>query len=425
MFVREEYFVKHKTDDLKNIIFIILTVLILFIFLYNLCNKSIIGHSPYDSYEKQAQAWLNGEIHLPEDYPWLELAIYEEKYYVSFPPLPSVIMLPFTMIFEENVPNNFIIVLTNILTCIIVYSILRKQKTNGNVAIFIAIGFVVGSNMVSMALDGGVWFIAQSLNMLLCMLAVECFILKKKTLMYLFLSLAVGCRPFSAIYIVTAFIYFCIKEWKTKRNFLKENILPLTPVILIALIYMWYNYIRFDNPFEFGHNYLPEFMNSENGQFSYTYLKGNLKQLFFDFIVIDNKLNLEFKMPFVFFIANPFFIVAFYRAVKNIIKEHSVSLTRLLFTIGMALNIIALCFHKTLGGWQFGARYTCDFLPFAFLCFLIFKSNNKKLTDKCEQPVEELLKGEKIKPIILDRFEIFCIIFGIMLNVCGAIELWT
>jgi len=46
---------------------------------------------------------------------------------------------------------------------------------------------------------------------------------------------------------------------------------------------------------------------------------------------------------------------------KNITAEG------ILLTAGILLGLVCLCMHRTLGGWQFGARYTCDLLPFALL----------------------------------------------------------
>ena len=43
--------------------------------------------------------------------------------------------------------------------------------------------------------------------------------------------------------------------------------LPLIPAMIIAIMYMYYNYIRFGNIFEFGHNYLPEFLEAEYKEF--------------------------------------------------------------------------------------------------------------------------------------------------------------
>ena len=44
--------------------------------------------NPFNSFTLQACSWLKGRLDLGENYPWLELAIYEGKYYVSFPPFP-------------------------------------------------------------------------------------------------------------------------------------------------------------------------------------------------------------------------------------------------------------------------------------------------------------------------------------------------
>ena len=36
----------------------------------------------------------------------------------------------------------------------------------------------------------------------------------------------------------------------------------------------------------------------------------------------------------------------------------------------MVLNLLFLLMHRTLGGWQFGARYTVDMLAFVLLAIL-------------------------------------------------------
>ena len=52
------------------------------------------AHSDYDSYTLQALAWREGKISLGQDYPHLELAVYEGDWYVSFPPVPSLVRRP-------------------------------------------------------------------------------------------------------------------------------------------------------------------------------------------------------------------------------------------------------------------------------------------------------------------------------------------
>lgn len=391
----------------SNIIITIFFLFLLFIFLDDIIGKSIIDNSAYNSYELQARAWLNGRTYLDHNYEYLELAIYNGNYYVSFPPFPSVVLLPFVIIFKDSIPTNLIAFVILAIEIVTIYKIVKRYKNSDFIAIMLALGFTIGTNILSLSVDSGVWFIAQLLNNCLCILAINAFLKDKKTLVYFFLALAVGCRPFTAIYMIMFFLYYLIKERDKKIiKRLLDNIKPLIPAIIVAIIYMTYNYIRFDNILEFGHNYLPEFVNSEYGQFSIHYLLPNLNQLFFNIIRIDKGLNLSFSKPFCFIIANPVIIMYIYHSIKNILKTKKINYLRLMIFIAIFINIVFICLHKTLGGWQFGARYTCDFLPFIFLAIMLFK-------------------GEKNEKLKIDKFEISCMIFGILLNVFGTIIMYN
>ena len=71
--------------------------------------------NPYNSYVLQACSWLEGRLDLGRDYPWLELAIHEGKYYVSFPPFPSYVLLPFAAVFGTAAPDGWIAVVCSLL----------------------------------------------------------------------------------------------------------------------------------------------------------------------------------------------------------------------------------------------------------------------------------------------------------------------
>ncbi len=391
----------------SNIIITIFFLFLLFIFIDDIIDKSIIDNTAYNSYELQARAWLNGSTHLDHDYVHLELAIYNGNYYVSFPPFPSVVLLPFILIFQDHVPTNLIAFIIFAAEVVLLYKIVKRFKNSEFMAILLALGFTVGTNLLSISMDSGVWFFAQLINNFLCILAIDAFLKDKKALVYFFLALAVGCRPFSAIYMVMFFIYYLIKERdKTIIKRIIDNIKPLIPAMIVAILYMTYNYIRFDNILEFGHNYLPEFVNAQDGQFSLNYFVANFKQLLFGAIHVKSNLNLSYEMPFSFIIANPVVILYLYRSIKNIIKNKKINLLRVMIFITMFINIIFICLHRTLGAWQFGARYTCDILPFIFLAIMTY----------------QVEKNDKIK---LDKFEIACLIFGMMLNIFGTIIMYN
>ena len=352
-----------------------------YVLLHTLFGGTLFDYNYWDSYTVQALAWRRGSIGLGQDYPWLELAIFEGDWYVSFPPVPALVALPFTFVFGENVPSNFIVMLYAILSAWAAYKIFRRAQVGEYAAAFMAIFTVWGCNMMWMSTVGGVWFLAQGLNMLLCLLAVNAALKGKKTAAYTFLAFAVGCRPFSALYFPVLMIWFAEKDDSEKNFFVKilRQWKNLIPAMVIACAYMGYNYVRFGNVLEFGHNYLPEFTESEYGQFHISYLWENLRNLFLRPVTVNESGALEYPIfnGFLFYIANPIFLVQAGVAAKDIIKRRMTG-TKWAILGTFALHIVLLCVHKTLGGWQFGARYTVDLIPFVVMYFCMDRFEPKK-----------------------------------------------
>lgn len=385
---------------------LLLTLLLMlfgYILLHDLLGGTFFAHSDWDSYTLQALAWREGSAGLGQNYEWLELAFFNGDWYVSFPPLPSVVMLPLTFLFGANTPNNLVMIVYAMLTVALVYNILRSRGTSPASSGFIALFYVWGSNMLWMSTNGGVWFQAQALNLLLLTWMAYAVLNGRRLLAYALVALSVGCRPFSIVAFLPLFVYFYTLDKTAGKSFFKTALQQLKCLVLPVLIagaYMWYNYIRFHNPFEFGHNYLVEFLKSPEGQFSFSYVPQNLFNLFLRPVTagIDMRLKFTYFDGFMFYIANPMFLLMFIRIVKDIMKER-INAIKISLLFATALNIILLCAHKTLGGWQFGARYTVDMLPYALL-YLI------------EDGAWEIKRHEK-----------FIALMGILFNAYGALAI--
>lgn len=352
-----------------ELVYMLLIMLFGYVLLHDLLGGTLLGHSYWDSYTLQALAWRKGMLGLGQNYEWLELAVYNGDWYVSFPPLPTLVMLPLTFVFGENTPNNLVMVAYAMLTAALAYRLLRHGGTAPAASAFTALFYVWGSNMLWMSTNGGVWFQAQALNMLLLTWAVYAAMRERRVLAYALVALAVGCRPFSLVAFLPLFAYFYAQDRAAGKGFFKTALLQakcfVLPV-LVAAAYMWYNYARFHSPFEFGHNYLPEFTESPKGQFSLSYVPQNLYNLFLRPVAMDLRLRLKFTFfdGFLFYVANPMFLLVMIRTVGDIVKKR-MSAFKLSLLAAMLVNILFLCMHKTLGGWQFGARYTVDMLPLA------------------------------------------------------------
>ncbi len=374
---------------------------------------NVFEHNPYDSYTRQALAWREGRTYLDDDpssIAYLELAIYEGKYYVSFPPVPSLVELFLTLFYGKNTPNQFMLYVYTVVSCIAL-TLLFNKKHNAFLSIIFGLTASIGTNILSLVAFGGVWHEAQCLSFMLCSLAVLFITSDNKFLngLSLFLaSLSVGCRPFTVIFIPFLLFELYKKNIDYKNKSFKEQIgdfkifIPyLIAPILVASLLMLYNFVRFDNPFEFGHNFLPEFTRVEEGQFNIKYLLPNLKQVFklpFEFIP-EFKLSINRFSANTFYIFNPIIAVFFYYNLKNIIKDFKIS--HILWLVAVIAFIIATCMHRTLGGLQFGARYFIDFIP--YIAFYIYQT---KINAKYAIPVMELI----------------CIL-AIILNIYGAYSL--
>lgn len=335
---------------------------------------------PYPSYLLQAQAWLRGETKLAMNYEFLELAVYEGDYYVSFPPVPSVPMVLWTLIFASDVPGGLFQKIYVLAACLLVFSVLAKrQKTKPEQCAAWTILLCMGSALLPITMVGAVWYEAQILAFLFSVSAIWALQRKKIVFSCLCYALAVGCRPFSVLLgPVLLMLYLKMhRRMPAKQRFMR--LLPgLIAGLCVAAVYGWYNYIRFGNPFEFGHNYLPEFMRAEHGQLSPAYLWENLKILLFrlPFSLVDGELHFN-AFGFSMFLSCPVFICNLVWVIQDVIRGRFRREKAVIVLMG-TLNVVLLCMHRTLGGYQFGARYTIELLPLA-LCYLLLSPNRKKM----------------------------------------------
>lgn len=350
-------------------------MLLIYVLLHDLLGGSLFSHSQWDSYTLQALAWRRGFLGLGQDYPWLELAVYGGDWFVSFPPFPSVLMLPLTFIFGESTPNNLVIMLYAMATAAMAYACLCHTGSRPKSAAFLSLFYVMGCNLMWMSTSGGVWFQAQALNMLLLTACLFAALNNRRTLAYTLIALAVGCRPFSACAFLPLFVFFYRADRALGHRALQcllRQLPCLLPTALIGGAYMWYNWARFGNVLEFGHNYLPEFTQAQNGQFHPSYLAANFKNILLRFPALSagGRLSYPYFDGFAFYIANPFFIPLFIGIARDI-RGRRMDALRLCLLLALLAELVLLCAHKTFGGWQFGARYTVDMLPMALAYLLL------------------------------------------------------
>ncbi len=333
---------------------------------------NLLEHSPYDSYTLQALRWREGHMDLGQDYPWLELAKFQGKIFVSFPPFPSLVMLPLTLFFGGNTPSQLVTFTCVLLSAAAGFMLCRRYKVSRSFSVLMGVFLTMGCNLAEFGLSGGVWNVAQAMSFALTIWAFYLCSSVRKTSMgagLLCIAFAVGCRPFQALYVPTL-LFMC---WKNVGGAKLADLKKMLPIVLlpalVALAYALYNYARFANPLEFGHNYLPEFAEQrENGQFSVYYIADNWRNIWRLPRITSNGLEFPMAYGFAFWLCNPLFVLFAYSMVCAALARGMQAVDGIIgFTV--CAHFFLLLMHGSFGGVQFGTRYLCDLVLAMFFVF--------------------------------------------------------
>ncbi len=387
---------KNNICDYRTPTMLCLVMFAVFFAIWTFTGKWFWLEQPYNSFVLQAQSWADGRLSLLHNYSHLELAVFGGKYYVSFPPFPSYVMFPFVLLGFNNC-DGLISLASAMAGVVYAYRICEHFGISKERSVLFSLLLTIGSIWLFCAQVAWVWFIAQNMAFTLSLMAIY-YALKKKSGVSLALwACAVGCRPFQALYLPVLLYLIYDKDVSFTAN-LKAKWKALIPMTVIALSYMVLNFARFGNPLEFGHNYLPEFTEAEHGQFSLVYIANNIKSLFrLPDVSFEQAWEYQAFNGTNIFIISPVFISYIAYAVYGFIKKDK-KLTGLI-AIMIIVQLLCITAHKTMGGSQFGNRYTNDVLPLAFLsiAYALPKKND------------------------YNKFNVVLLAFGFTVNVIGSV----
>jgi hypothetical protein len=135
--------------------------------------QRLTEHTQYNHYALLADAWLHGRQNLPNGPPPYaqnnDFAQFEGKTYISFPPLPAMLMLPFVKL--SGAPENFrdgqfVIWLAAVAPAVLLL-VLEKLRRTGRSArsekenVALSLLYAMGTVYFFTAVEGTVWFAAM------------------------------------------------------------------------------------------------------------------------------------------------------------------------------------------------------------------------------------------------------------------------
>jgi hypothetical protein len=287
--------------------------------------QTLTEHTPFNHYALLAQAWLEGRMdlgHGPPSYTGNnDFALYQGKWFVIFPPLPAVLLLPWVWLAgsaEAVCDGQFFLWLAGVGPAVLFLALEQMgqaglgRSTKANVSL--ALLFAFGSVYFFTAEQGTVWFaahvVAVALGAAYLLFALDA---SHPMLAGLMLGLAVAARG-PLLLGVPLFLLEAVRvarrptvesaasaeptrvlsrAWWTHQRFtlpafarridtgrlLRTVGWFLLPFASIVGLLLWYNQARFGHPLEFGYRYLTVAWQPRMdkwGLTSYHYLARNL-----------------------------------------------------------------------------------------------------------------------------------------------------
>jgi len=357
---------------------LIFIALIVYALIYALGGEFGVGaHNWWNNYSRQTYSWLQGRLDIPYNRPYLEIAFFGDRMYMSFPPFPSIFLIPFVLIFGYNTPDHAIALGLALVSNIYAYKIALHFLKEKKAAMFFTLFLILGTNYLHISLWGSVWYMAQNMAFTLLLISIYYALTDKNqhsVISLLALCASMGCRPFNAIYL-PVILYLIAKRENLRffETFVKKLVIYAIPAIMLGIFYMWLNYVRFGNIFEFGHNFLPEFTIDLQGQFHPSRIARNLRMMLIGLDIsypIRNGFPHVDRTTFAIWLASPIFIsFIIYRVIyqKKFIYRIPSDILLTMTQVLVTMHILAFSLHRTLGGRQFGSRYVVDSLPIVFL----------------------------------------------------------
>ena len=274
----------------------------------------LLHHTPFNHYAHLADAWLHGRQDLAHGSPAYaqgnDFAVFEGKTFISFPPFPAVLMMPWVAIAgspENFLDGRFIVMLAGLAPALL-FLLLEALRDDGRSSRGIignaafSLLFAFGTVFFFTAVQGTVWFAAHVVGVVLCILFLLASLGGRRPLLAgVALACAWATRPGLLLY-APFFFYELLREpgddadetqsWGTsaaaalrkglrrKRVWVHAALFAI-PVTLSFALASWSNFTRFHNPspFAFGHEHLTVVWHERIarwGLFGYHYLGKNL-----------------------------------------------------------------------------------------------------------------------------------------------------
>lgn len=317
--------------------------------------------NPYVHHVNQANAFLHGHLDLEPEYTknlhTLERALDDEqlreveqgitpppcgevKCYLSHPPMPAILLLPFVVVGGLDVNQALFSVVLGAITAILVYRVTSGLVESIRSQVWLTVLFLFGTIFWYITPDGGVWYVSHIATVMFLFAAIHATLSLRSPLWAgVFLGAAYLSRNTTAMTLPFFVIMFADK-WaprldglttlRSKVSRFLSSALPVAlPFAIGALPFVifsfGFNYLRFGDPLDSAYNHSEQIFQPgmkyvyPHGIFHYSYIPRHFQAMFETMPILQT--SAPYVLPSLFgqaiWATTPAFLYAFFATMRR------------------------------------------------------------------------------------------------------------
>jgi hypothetical protein len=311
-----------------------------------------------------ADAFLHGRLGVTGAGTALqELVPLNGNFYVVYPLMPAVILMPFVAAFGTSFDQSLLSIMLASLSVSVIWLMLKKIGVKGSKVLWLTALFGFGSCFWYTAAVGSSWYIEEVVAVLFLASSIVLAFYKKNDF---FVGLLLGFATLARLPVALAFPFFLFliyerhESWKPR---FKQVSYFFIGIAIPVVLYLLYNVARYGTILDAGYGLIPGIQQDPyflQGIFNIAYIPRHIYAIFFQGPILLNSFP-YFKpswMGLGLFFTTPAFIYIF-KGPWNKLSKYS--------ALAILCILPPLITHGTVGFTQFGYRFSLDFTPFLIL----------------------------------------------------------
>jgi hypothetical protein len=361
-----------RDSDLSVALAVFAVVLIVYLATAALGNH--LGRQQMVYFDRLADAFLHGRLYLDNPASTHDLTLFKGHWYVPFPPLPALLLLPWVALFGLAQSNTAVFSIgIAAANCALVYLCLQVLAERGwtelrrrdNLWLSALLAF--GTVHWYMAIDGQVWFLSQITAV--TFVALACWLaLRRASAWWVGAALAIAMLSRPTIGLTYPLLLAIgLQGFRPVRQGTNLRALAgwigrsATPILIVVALMLAYNTARFGSALDFGYKtenvagFLRDAL-ARYGQFSLHFVPRNLQVMLLGLPYWQQQCRM--LVPSIegmsLFLTTPALVYVFRARLSRPVVTGAV--------VAWGLLLLPLITYYNTGSWQFGYRFSLDFI---------------------------------------------------------------